>query len=175
EFASLYWDSGAQPRRRRFGQEMCAMQPRYHGLLVIDKPGGLTSRDVVNRLQRWFPPRTRIGHTGTLDPLATGVLVICVGTATRLTEYVQRMDKTYDVRIHRGARSDTDDADGAIKESEYAGAPPDRATLGERLQQFIGAIEQVPPNYSAAHVGGRRAYDLVRRRQQVDLAPRIVL
>src|SRR5262245_40391750 len=83
------------------------------GLLVVDKPGGMTSRAAVDRALRWFPRRTRIGHTGTLDPLATGVLVLCVGSATRLTEYVQRMAKTYRTTVLLGATSDTDDADGA--------------------------------------------------------------
>src|SRR5262245_52739972 len=86
-----------------------------HGLLVIDKPGGMTSRDVVNRAQGWFPPGSRIGHTGTLDPLATGVLVLCVGAATRLSHYVQQMEKTYRAMFMLGARSDTDDADGSIE------------------------------------------------------------
>src|SRR5438034_633302 len=87
----------------------------FHGLLVLDKPGGLTSRAVVDRAQSWFPRGTRLGHTGTLDPLATGVLVLCVGVATRLTEYVQDMDKTYQAGLLLGARSDTDDADGTIE------------------------------------------------------------
>src|SRR5262245_8727930 len=86
----------------------------FHGLLVVDKPGGMTSRDVVDRAQRWFTRGTKVGHTGTLDPLATGVLVLCVGAATRLTEYVQNMGKTYRTRVVLGARSDTDDADGVI-------------------------------------------------------------
>src|SRR5438094_4714281 len=86
----------------------------YHGLLVLDKPGGMTSRAAVDRAQRWFPRDTRIGHTGTLDPLATGVLVLCVGAATRLTEYVQAMPKVYHAGIVLGATSDTDDADGTI-------------------------------------------------------------
>src|SRR5438445_1093142 len=100
-----------------------------HGLMVLDKPGGLTSREVVDRAQRWFPPRTRLGHTGTLDPLATGVLVLCVGTATRLTEYVQRMEKTYEAGICLGARSDTDDADGKIEQTLPAPLPPDTAAV----------------------------------------------
>ena len=82
--------------------------PGFDGLLVIDKPTGLTSRDVVNRVQRWFPLRTRVGHTGTLDPLATGVLVLCIGVATRLTEYVQRMPKVYRAGITFGASSDNE-------------------------------------------------------------------
>src|SRR5438876_11005788 len=96
-----------------------------NGLLVIDKPAGMTSRDAVDRAQRWFPRGTRLGHTGTLDPLATGVLVLCVGAATRLTEYVQRMHKTYRSTFVLGARSDTDDADGTV--TPAAGdRPPDR-------------------------------------------------
>src|SRR5437763_3699813 len=86
----------------------------YHGLLVLDKPGGVTSRDAVNRVQRTLPRRTKIGHTGTLDPLATGVLVVCLGRATRLAEYVQAMGKTYRSTFLLGAISDTDDADGTV-------------------------------------------------------------
>src|SRR5438067_9262659 len=105
---------------------MEAMQ--FHGLLVLDKPGGLTSRDAVDRAQRWFPPGTRVGHTGTLDPLATGVLVLCVGVATRLVEYVQRMEKTYHAGLLLGARSTTDDADGKV-EAAAVGQPPERAQV----------------------------------------------
>ena len=79
------------------------------GSLVIDKPAGITSRDAVDRAARWFPRRTKIGHTGTLDPLATGVLVLCLGSATRLAEYVQAMAKTYESRFLLGATSSTDD------------------------------------------------------------------
>jgi tRNA pseudouridine55 synthase len=150
------------------------MTAALHGLLVIDKPGGLTSRDVVDRVQPWFPPRTRIGHTGTLDPLATGVLVLCVGAATRLTEYVQRMEKVYEIRVQLGARSDTDDADGVVAMQSQMGEPLDRSTIERHLQGFLGETEQVPPIYSAARVGGRRAYDLARRGREVDLKPRKV-
>src|SRR5947209_7070555 len=143
------------------------------GLLVLDKPGGMTSRAAVDRALRWFPRRTRIGHTGTLDPLATGVLVLCLGAATRLTEYVQRMAKTYRSTFLLGARSDTDDADGTI--TPVAGAtPPGGGAVVEALASFVGTIEQVPPAFSAAKVTGRRAYDLARAGQNVDLAPRPV-
>jgi tRNA pseudouridine55 synthase len=147
--------------------------PAVDGLLVLDKPAGLTSRAAVDRVLRWFPRRTRIGHTGTLDPLATGVLVLCLGGATRLTEYVQRMRKTYRTRLLLGARSDTDDADGTI--TPVAGATvPDAATVAARTAEFIGAIEQVPPAFSAAKVTGRRAYDLARGGEEVTLRPRPV-
>src|SRR5262249_54074172 len=112
----------------------------WHGLLVLDKPGGITSRDAVDRAQRWFPRGTRIGHTGTLDPLATGVLVLCVGVATRLTEHVQRMTKTYRTRVRLGARSDTDDADGTITPLPVE-RPPDREAVERLLALFVGELE----------------------------------
>jgi tRNA pseudouridine55 synthase len=140
-------------------------------LLVLDKPPALTSRDAVDRAMRWFPRGTRLGHTGTLDPLATGVLVLCVGAATRLTEYVQRMDKTYRAGLLLGARSDTDDADGTI-ESLATAAAPDPETVMRLLREFIGEIEQVPPAYSAAKVSGRRSYDLARHGREASLQPR---
>ncbi len=142
------------------------------GLLVLDKPGGVTSRDAVNAALRWFPRGTRMGHTGTLDPLATGVLVLCLGAATRLTEYVQRMGKTYRAGVRLGARSDTDDADGVV--TAVDAAAPDAATVAACLAGFVGDIEQTPPAYSAAKVAGRRAYDLARQGQDVDLRPRRV-
>jgi tRNA pseudouridine55 synthase len=147
--------------------------PQIHGLLVLDKPGGLTSRDALDRALSWFPRGTRAGHTGTLDPLATGVLVVCLGNATRLTEYVQDMGKTYRAGVHLGARSDTDDADGTVAPVDVA-VPPDRAAVEEALRGFVGAIEQVPPTYSAAKVSGRRAYELARRGHEVALVARRV-
>ncbi len=143
------------------------------GLLVLDKPGGLTSRAALDRAARWFPRRTRIGHTGTLDPLATGVLVLCIGNATRLTEYIQDMGKTYRSRFRLGACSDTDDADGKIAVVSGATAP-DTETVAGHLADFVGTIKQVPPAYSAAKVTGRRAYDLARSGTTVVLAPRPV-
>jgi len=145
---------------------------QFHGLLVLDKPGGLTSRDAVNRAMGWFPRRTKLGHTGTLDPLATGVLVLTVGHATRLADYVQRMAKTYRTTIRLDGASDTDDADGTIT-PRNAAAPP-RAALEQALAGFVGTIEQVPPAISAAKVGGRRSYALVRKGHEVDLQPRRV-
>src|SRR5438045_1765313 len=130
----------------------------YHGLLVLDKPSGMTSRDAVNRIQRTLPRGTKIGHTGTLDPLATGVLVVCLGHATRLAEYVQAMKKTYRSTFLLGATSDTDDADGAITQTN--GCPVTRADIDAAFARFIGEIDQTPPAYSAAKVAGRRAYDL---------------
>ena len=144
-----------------------------NGLLVLDKPGGITSREAVDSALEWFPRHTRMGHTGTLDPLATGVLVLCLGSATRMTEYVQRMGKTYRTTILLGARSDTDDADGVVVPVPDA-CPPAAAVVRKALDAFLGTIDQVPPAYSAAHVTGRRAYDLARQGHTVELTARQV-
>jgi tRNA pseudouridine55 synthase len=144
-----------------------------NGLVVLDKPPGLTSRDAVDRAARWFPRKTRIGHAGTLDPLATGVLVVAVGRATRLIEYVQAMPKAYRTRVRLGATSDTDDAAGTVT-GNPAASPVGEDAVRAALAGFVGAVEQVPPAYSAARVEGRRAYALARRGADVDLAPRPV-
>jgi tRNA pseudouridine55 synthase len=144
-----------------------------HGLLVLDKPPGLTSRDALDRAARWFPRKTKVGHAGTLDPLATGVLVLAVGQATRLIEYVQALPKVYRTRIRLGATSDTDDADGTVTPNPAAG-PVEEIRVRTALSAFHGEISQTPPAYSAARVEGRRAYDLARRGADVALAPRTV-
>jgi tRNA pseudouridine55 synthase len=147
------------------------MKPTFDGLLVLDKPACITSRTAVDRALQWFPRGTRMGHTGTLDPLATGVLVLCLGNATRLTEYVQRMSKTYRTGLLLGARSETDDADGTITAGSGVVAP-NAATVADRVAEFVGDLDQVPPAFSAAKVTGRRAYDLARAGHQVTLEPR---
>jgi tRNA pseudouridine55 synthase len=114
-----------------------------------------------------------MGHTGTLDPLATGLLVLCLGRATRLVEYVQRMAKTYRTGLRLGARSDTDDADGTVTPVAEATAP-DAAAVAACLAGFVGTRDQVPPAFSAAKVTGRRAYDLARSGQEVTLQARPV-
>jgi tRNA pseudouridine55 synthase len=143
-----------------------------NGLLVIDKPGGMTSRDAVNRVQRWFPRKTKIGHTGTLDPLATGVLVVCVGAATRLADYVQAMGKTYHSRFRLGATSTTDDADGDV--AGTGAAPVARLEIDTALSHFVGVIEQTPPAFSAMKVDGKRAHALARAGADVKLVARPV-
>ena len=140
------------------------------GLLNLHKPSGMTSRDVVNVVQRLVRP-LKVGHAGTLDPLATGVLVICVGTATRLIEYVQRMPKTYSGTFLLGRESDTEDIEGRVVEL----ADPPRPTfeqLSLAAAKFTGEILQRPPAYSALKVAGRRAYELARKGKSADLKPR---
>jgi tRNA pseudouridine55 synthase len=143
-----------------------------HGLLNVDKPAELTSRQVVDRVVRLVRP-AKAGHAGTLDPLATGVLVVCVGSATRLIEYVQRMPKSYRATLLFGQSSPTDDVEGPLTLEDEPRVPTIEQ-VAAAAAQFIGSIQQRPPDYSAVHVGGRRAYELARRGQALDLAPRTV-
>ena len=140
------------------------------GVLVVDKPVGMTSHDVVEAIRRGTGIR-RAGHTGTLDPRASGVLVILIGPAVRLSEYVSASDKRYQAIIRLGSSTDTFDADGKFVRSDQ----PVNVTEEQfetTLQQFVGEIEQTPPPYSAVKVQGRRAYDMARQGEEVDLAPR---
>jgi tRNA pseudouridine55 synthase len=142
------------------------------GLLNIDKPAGITSRDVVNRVCK-LARRHKVGHAGTLDPLATGVLVVALGPATRLIEYMQRMPKAYRGTFLLGRTSDTEDIEGAVV--NLAGAPlPTLEQIRSALPPFIGTIQQRPPAYSALKVGGERAHELARRGEAVELAPRSI-
>jgi tRNA pseudouridine55 synthase len=131
------------------------------GWLVMDKPRGITSRTAVDHAARWFPRGTAIGHTGTLDPLATGILVIAVGKATRLAEFVQDMTKTYTATVTLGAKSATDDAEGPIELVPNA-IDPGCDSVERALANFIGVIQQTPPMFSAAKIDGRRAYSKAR-------------
>jgi tRNA pseudouridine55 synthase len=142
------------------------------GLLNIDKPAGCTSRDVVNRVQRFVRPH-KVGHAGTLDPLATGVLVVAIGPATRLVEYVQQTPKTYQGTFLLGRTSDTEDIEGKVIQLPNS-AVPTREEILAAIPQFVGAIEQRPPAYSALKIAGQPAYKLARRGEQPDLAPRRV-
>lgn len=140
------------------------------GLLNLCKPSGITSRDLVNRVQRLVKPH-KVGHAGTLDPLASGVLVVCLGPATRLIEYVQRMPKRYLATFLLGRQSDTEDVEGVV--TELVDAPiPTAENIRAALSRFIGTIEQLPPAFSALKVDGKRAYDLARQGEIPDLQPR---
>ena len=138
------------------------------GVLVIDKPQGVTSHDVVAAARRLLGER-RIGHTGTLDPLATGVLPLAIGRATRLVRFLVSSDKEYDARIRFGLTTDTYDVTGT--ETSRTGAVPPRAAVVEALGKLTGEYLQTPPAFSAKKVGGRRAYQLARDEQTVALAP----
>ncbi len=140
------------------------------GALVVDKPVGMTSHDVVQAIRNGTGLR-RAGHTGTLDPRASGVLVILVGPAVRLSEYVSASDKRYQAIIRLGGSTDTFDAEGLVTLTKDPVSVTE-AQFEEALKTFVGEIEQTPPPYSAVKVQGRKAYEMAREGEQVDLAPR---
>ncbi len=147
-----------------------------HGWIIVDKPLGLTSAQVVGRLKRALRQaghgKVKIGHGGTLDPLATGVLPVALGEATKLTGYLLNGPKAYRFTLQFGAATSTEDAEGDIVET--SDARPGRAAIEALLPRFTGPISQRPPAYSALKVDGRRAYDLARAGAPPELAPRMV-
>ncbi len=144
----------------------------YFGLLNVNKPSGVTSRYAVDRVKRLVKP-ARVGHAGTLDPLASGVLVIGVGQATRLVEYVQQMPKRYSATFLLGRTSTTEDVEGDV--TPLADAPrPTREQLERAAEALTGEILQRPPAFSALKVSGRRAYAMARAGETPELAPRTV-
>jgi tRNA pseudouridine55 synthase len=139
------------------------------GIIVVDKPSEWTSHDVVNKVRRFAGTR-RVGHLGTLDPAATGVLPLVVGRATRLAQFYKRNDKIYEGVVHFGYSTDSYDGDGE-RTSEEVPVTLERETLDCVLNQFRGPFEQVPPPVSAKKIGGRPAYELARKHQPVELKP----
>ena len=140
-----------------------------NGILNIDKPQGITSHDVVDVIRKIFPS-TKVGHTGTLDPLATGVLPICIGKATKLSDELLSENKKYYVKMLLGVETDTYDITGRIvfaNTLEY-----DDIYIKERIKRFIGKQMQIPPKYSAIKVNGKKAYEYARKDEKVELKPR---
>ncbi|CAN5633870.1 hypothetical protein BH09PLA1_BH09PLA1_06540 [soil metagenome] len=152
---------------------------RMDGVLVLDKPAGISSARAVSIVKRLLPKdsgrRPKIGHAGTLDPFATGVLLLLIGRATKSCERLMDQPKTYETTIKLGATTETDDPESAeriVERSSMLG--PDLPQVETALNQFVGAIEQRPPTFSAIKIAGRRACDRVREGETVELKPRIV-
>lgn len=139
------------------------------GVLNINKPSGITSHDVVDAVRKLLKIQ-RVGHTGTLDPLATGVLPICVGTATKIAQYLTQADKEYLITMRLGITTDTLDADGRVL-TEVKDFTIDSAKLEEVLKGFVGEIQQIPPLFSAKKLHGVRLYRLARRGEEVERRP----
>ena len=146
--------------------------PSLTGLLVVDKPLGWSSMDIVRRLRR-VTGGAKAGHAGTLDPLATGVVVCCLGKATKLIDSLMGLTKIYEAAVDLSAFTNTDDREGP-REEVHVATPPTSEVILAALPQFIGEIDQKPPAYSAIHVDGQRAYKLARRGETVDLPSRKV-
>ncbi len=142
------------------------------GFLLIDKPSGVTSFDVVRSVRRLFPFKIKVGHTGTLDPLATGLLILAVGKATRFGEYLLKQDKCYLVTGRFGLSSDTYDVDGRVEDVKMNEVS--EKEFRSVVSSFNGEIEQIPPPFSAVRVNGKRAYELARKGEKVELKSRTV-
>jgi tRNA pseudouridine55 synthase len=142
-----------------------------NGWIVLDKPVGLTSTQAVSKLKRLFNAK-KAGHAGTLDPLASGILPVAFGEATKTVPFVQDGEKAYRFTVLWGAETDTDDAEGKV--TQTSDARPDGAAIEALLPNFIGEIMQRPPAFSAIKINGERAYDLARDGEIVDLAPRLI-
>lgn len=140
-----------------------------NGILNIDKPQGITSHDVVDVIRKVFP-NVKVGHTGTLDPMATGVLPICIGEATKLSENLTSENKVYKVKMLLGVETDTYDITGRIVFASIVDS--DEIYIQERIKRFVGKQMQKPPMYSAIRIDGRRAYSIAREGKEVDLPKR---
>lgn len=136
------------------------------GLLIIDKPAGLTSHDVVNRVRRVLRTK-RVGHTGTLDPFATGVMVVLVGQATRLAQFIDKDEKEYEATILFGFETDTGDNTGSPRSDDRSPRPLQPDEVESALSRFRGEIDQVPPMYSAKKIDGKKLYEHARKGVQV--------
>lgn len=139
------------------------------GILIVDKPAGWTSQDVVSKLRGVFHEK-RIGHGGTLDPMATGVLPVFLGRATRAVEFFEHADKTYLAALRPGVVTDTQDITGTVLHEQAAHVSPE--ALAAVLPQFLGVQEQVPPMYSAIKIGGKKLYELARAGKEIARKPR---
>jgi len=146
---------------------------RWHGILPVNKTAGPTSHDVVDMARKALRER-RIGHTGTLDPMAEGLLLLCVGQATRLQRYLMQWQKTYQGRIRLGYATTTYDGEGEPMDPRGEAPALDRETLDTLKNQFLGDISQVPPPYSAKKVAGKKLYELARSGQQTTVDPKTV-
>lgn len=152
-----------------------------NGILLVDKPLSWTSFDVVNYVRKIVaqaedkkPRNVKVGHTGTLDPMATGLLILLIGKEyTRRAPELTKLDKTYEVVMRLGQTSTTGDVEG--EKTAVSDRVPTRGEVEDALRQFVGEISQVPPMYSAIKVNGRRAYDIARKGETVELEPRRVM
>ncbi|MGI8409304.1 MAG: tRNA pseudouridine(55) synthase TruB [Pyrinomonadaceae bacterium] len=140
------------------------------GLLIIDKPAGLTSHDVVARVRRILKTK-RVGHTGTLDPFATGVMVILVGKATRLAQFLDKDEKEYEAEVRFGFETDTGDRTGSAKSKVQSLKSVSHTDVECVLHEFLGVIEQTPPMYSAKKVQGKKLYELARKGIEIERKP----
>lgn len=149
-------------------------QEKMDGYILIDKEVGITSYDAIRKLKKILPHKQKIGHAGTLDPFASGLLITMLGKATKTWNQLQQLPKTYEVKVEFGYETDTQDPTGKVIREVPAGTGLSGESLRQAMLKFTGNISQTPPSYSAKKVNGKRAYDLARSGEIFDLAPKQV-
>lgn len=154
-------------------QKKARKSSNFHGVLLVDKPAGITSHDVVDRVRKIFGTR-RVGHAGTLDPGATGLLVLLLGEATKISEYLMSCDKSYEGTLRFGYVSDTYDKDGEVVPGPGGPIPTSIEEIQEFASEFIGTIDQVPPAYSAKKIAGKKLYEYAREGNVPEVEPRSI-
>ncbi len=166
-------DVASAPLPPSLSDAQAAPRQPVHGLLMLDKPEGITSQQALSRFKPFLPKKWKIGHAGTLDPFATGLLPVALGEATKTLQWMIAEDKRYQFTLRFGEETDTLDPTGQITR-RLVQSPPSPDAIRQAILSFAGSISQIPPAYSAIHVAGKRAYALAREGADVSLPPRQV-
>jgi len=152
---------------------MNVQDPIFEGILLVDKPSGITSHDIVDRLRRKLKMK-KIGHAGTLDPLATGLMIMLIGKATKVSQFLISLDKSYEGEFLFGVETDSQDADGEVVIEKPVPAEIDEERVKEEMKTFLGDQYQIPPMFSAKKIGGVPLYKLARKGKTIEREPRFI-
>lgn len=152
---------------------MGLQDPSFEGILLVDKPSGITSHDIVDRLRRKLKMK-KIGHAGTLDPLATGLMIMLIGKATKVSQFLISLDKAYEGTFKLGVETDSQDSDGEVVETKDLPENLSEETIGNAMKEFLGDQYQTPPMFSAKKINGVPLYKMARKGKTVEREPRVI-
>jgi tRNA pseudouridine55 synthase len=152
---------------------MGLQDPSFEGILLVDKPSGITSHDIVDRLRRKLKMK-KIGHAGTLDPLATGLMIMLIGKATKVSQFLISLDKAYEGTFKLGVETDSQDSDGEVVETKDLPENLSEEIIGEAMKEFLGDQYQTPPMFSAKKINGVPLYKMARKGKTVEREPRVI-
>jgi tRNA pseudouridine55 synthase len=152
---------------------MGLQDPSFEGILLVDKPSGITSHDIVDRLRRKLKMK-KIGHAGTLDPLATGLMIMLIGKATKVSQFLISLDKAYEGTFKLGVETDSQDSDGEVVETKNLPENLSEEMIGDAMKEFLGDQYQTPPMFSAKKINGVPLYKMARKGKTVEREPRVI-
>ena len=152
---------------------MALQDPNFEGILLVDKPSGITSHDIVDRLRRKLKMK-KIGHAGTLDPLATGLMIMLIGKATKVSQFLISLDKAYEGTFKLGVETDSQDSDGEVVETKDLPENLSEEIIGDAMKEFLGDQYQTPPMFSAKKINGVPLYKMARKGKTVEREPRVI-